>query len=221
MLAKAELGVFTTEVVRPVPAGAAAEVLHAQPRSGLEPGARGSGVAPAGRVPATEFHGCEFGLPEKADVIFCRNVIIYFDRPTQEQLLQKLTRQLVAGRIHVRGPRRDSARYGSAAGAGGPGAVQEESMAEIETELAGGLSAAGRDRIWRASPAILRTLLGSCVGVTFWSPRWAWARSATDAAALSASGLPGRADGYRYVDFAIRDLARQFDALGRAAAKWK
>jgi chemotaxis protein methyltransferase CheR len=30
-------------------------------------------------------------------VIFCRNVMIYFDRPSQEQLIARLTRQLVPG----------------------------------------------------------------------------------------------------------------------------
>lgn len=39
----------------------------------------------------------DYGLGELADVIFCRNVIIYFDRTTQEQVLQKLTRFLVPG----------------------------------------------------------------------------------------------------------------------------
>ena len=33
----------------------------------------------------------------KFDVIFCRNVMIYFDRPTQETLVQKLTEHLVPG----------------------------------------------------------------------------------------------------------------------------
>ena len=30
-------------------------------------------------------------------VIFCRNVMIYFDRPTQEELVSRLTRRLVPG----------------------------------------------------------------------------------------------------------------------------
>lgn len=66
-------------------------------------------------------------------------------------------------------------------------------------------------------PAILRTILGSCVGVTFWSPR-------LGAGALCHGVLPRcpqnwpsgstLSEGYRYVDFSIRYLARQFDALG-------
>lgn len=63
------------------------------------------------------------------------------------------------------------------------------------------------------SPAILHTILGSCVGVTFWSAR-------LGAGALCHGVLPrcprgvGIPDGYRYVDFSIRYLAEQFDALG-------
>jgi chemotaxis protein CheD len=67
------------------------------------------------------------------------------------------------------------------------------------------------------SPAILRTILGSCIGVTFWSQR-------LGAGALCHGVLPrcpqywptGSTveDGHRYVDFSIRYLARQFCALG-------
>lgn len=68
-------------------------------------------------------------------------------------------------------------------------------------------------------PTIIRTILGSCVGVTFWSPRLC-------VGALCHALLPRRhnkrdasrdcRDGYRFVDFAIRDLARQFDRIGAA-----
>ncbi len=68
-----------------------------------------------------------------------------------------------------------------------------------------------------SEPAILRTLLGSCVGITFLIPR-------LGVGALCHPMLPAyprkpraelsRAAGRRYVDFAIRDLAQQFDALG-------
>ena len=64
-------------------------------------------------------------------------------------------------------------------------------------------------------PAIIRTILGSCVGVTLWDAR-------LGIGALSHSQLPkrpeiasaNRATDHRYVDFAIRDLAQQFDELG-------
>ena len=63
------------------------------------------------------------------------------------------------------------------------------------------------------SPTILRTILGSCVSVTFWSAR-------LDAGALCHGVLPRSPagatgpEGHRYVDFSIRYLAKQFDALG-------
>lgn len=36
-------------------------------------------------------------LAEPFQIIFCRNVMIYFDRPTQEELVARLTRRLVPG----------------------------------------------------------------------------------------------------------------------------
>lgn len=66
-------------------------------------------------------------------------------------------------------------------------------------------------------PTTMRTLLGSCVGIAFRVPRLGIAALChpmlpicplRDAASLSLAA------GRRYVDFAIRDLASQFDALG-------
>lgn len=38
-----------------------------------------------------------YPFKEKFNVVFCRNVMIYFDRPTQEQLVPRLREQLVPG----------------------------------------------------------------------------------------------------------------------------
>lgn len=43
------------------------------------------------------FMESDFGMREAMDIIFCRNVIIYFDRPTQEKLLNRLSGHLVDG----------------------------------------------------------------------------------------------------------------------------
>lgn len=43
------------------------------------------------------FMDSDFGLDEAPEVIFCRNVIIYFDRATQERTLQKLVAHLPPG----------------------------------------------------------------------------------------------------------------------------
>jgi chemotaxis protein methyltransferase CheR len=43
------------------------------------------------------FMEADFGLREKMDVIFCRNVLIYFDRATQERVLQHLCQHLRPG----------------------------------------------------------------------------------------------------------------------------
>ncbi|MCM1322235.1 MAG: hypothetical protein NC041_06760 [Bacteroides sp.] len=38
-----------------------------------------------------------FAMPERYKVIFCRNVLIYFDKPTQEAVIRKLLRHLQTG----------------------------------------------------------------------------------------------------------------------------
>jgi chemotaxis protein CheD len=66
-------------------------------------------------------------------------------------------------------------------------------------------------------PAVLCTLLGSCVGIAFLIPRLgvgALCHPMLPSYPLKPQNGRSLADGRRYVDFAIRDLASQFSSLG-------
>jgi len=43
------------------------------------------------------FMSGDFAIRERVDIIFCRNVVIYFDRPTQERLLKRFCNHLAPG----------------------------------------------------------------------------------------------------------------------------
>jgi chemotaxis protein methyltransferase CheR len=95
VLAKAEMGVYPSEVVVPVPALFKRKYFM---RS-RDPGSNRVRVAPELRrlieFRRLNFMDSDYGIHEKADAIFCRNVIIYFDRSTQEKVLKRLSHQLV------------------------------------------------------------------------------------------------------------------------------
>jgi chemotaxis protein CheD len=66
-------------------------------------------------------------------------------------------------------------------------------------------------------PAILRTLLGSCVGIAFWVPRLgigALCHPMLPTLPPHPRGAMDLAASRRYVDFAVRDIAQQLDARG-------
>ena len=97
VLAKARLGIFRGEAVKPVPAAL-------QRKYFLRSRDRGSDlvrVAPELRelveFRRLNFMDDHFDLPRAPEIIFCRNVIIYFDRATQERLLKKLAARLMPG----------------------------------------------------------------------------------------------------------------------------
>jgi len=97
VLAKAEQGVYTNDIVAPVQPLLRRKYFM---RS-CEPGSDRVRVVPELRrmveFRRLNFMDGDYGMSEKADAIFCRNVIIYFDRPTQERILQRLSNCLVPG----------------------------------------------------------------------------------------------------------------------------
>ena len=91
VLEKAQVGVYSEETVAPIP-------KHLQHRYFLRSRDRENPrvrVVPELRQSIhfrrLNFMDSHYGMEEKADAIFCRNVLIYFDRPTQEKILRKLS----------------------------------------------------------------------------------------------------------------------------------
>ncbi len=97
VLEKARLGIYTTDDVEPVPSVLRRKYLL---RS-REPGADRVRIVPELRSMVEfrrlNFMDANYGVAEKADAIFCRNVIIYFDRPTQQKILGNLVGHLKPG----------------------------------------------------------------------------------------------------------------------------
>jgi chemotaxis protein methyltransferase CheR len=97
VLEKAALAVYSEDVVSPVPISLRRKYFL---RS-RDPKARRMRVVPELRKTVEfrrlNFMDADYGIDEKLDAIFCRNVIIYFDHPTKEGILRKLCHHLVPG----------------------------------------------------------------------------------------------------------------------------
>jgi chemotaxis protein methyltransferase CheR len=97
VLAKAEQAVYTSDIVAPVPPLLRRKYFM----RGRKPGSEQQRVVPELRklveFRRLNFMDSNYGMSEKADAIFCRNVIIYFDRATQQNILLKLTNCLAPG----------------------------------------------------------------------------------------------------------------------------
>lgn len=94
VLNKAALGVYSADTVRPVPQALKVRYLM---RS-RERNTAHMRVVPELRrqieFRRLNFMDTDYGIQEKFHAIFCRNVIIYFDRPTQQSILRKITARL-------------------------------------------------------------------------------------------------------------------------------
>jgi len=94
VLSAADRGVYTKEAVAPVPSALKLKYfLRSKDRASnhvrVTPELRR--VVEFRRL---NFMDADYGMTERADAIFCRNVIIYFDRPTQQRILGRLADHL-------------------------------------------------------------------------------------------------------------------------------
>jgi chemotaxis protein methyltransferase CheR len=97
VLEKAEAGVYSNDVVGPVASALKRKYLM---RS-REPGSERVRIVPELRklveFRRLNFMDSDYGMTEKADAVFCRNVIIYFDRSTQQRILGRLADCIAGG----------------------------------------------------------------------------------------------------------------------------
>lgn len=97
VLKKAALGIYPADTVRPVPQALKAHYLM----RGREHNAARIRVVPELRrlieFRRLNFMDSDYGIQEKFDAIFCRNVIIYFDRTAQQSILTKITTRMRPG----------------------------------------------------------------------------------------------------------------------------
>jgi chemotaxis protein methyltransferase CheR len=99
VLERARLGIYPEEKIEPV-----AEPLRRKYLLRSKDRERGQvRIAPTLRARVRfqrlNFMDEDWGLREAFDLLFCRNVLIYFDRATQLALLQRFCRQLPPGRL--------------------------------------------------------------------------------------------------------------------------
>ena len=102
VLEKARMGIYSSESVAPIPLGLKRKYLL-RSRDSQTPRVR---VAAELRrlieFRRLNFMDSDYMMAEKVDAIFCRNVLIYFDRATQESILRKLVHNLTpAGYLFV------------------------------------------------------------------------------------------------------------------------
>ncbi len=205
------LGVFSQEVVR----SGAAELRRKYFMRSRDPDSEVVRVVPelrrTGGVSAAELHGRRLRLVQKADVIFCRNVIIYFDRPTQEQdSAESWPPSLCPGDTPSLATPKPCTIWISRWCRWRPALYRKDRCLNSKASCTEVYLLPGELYLAR-EPAIIRTILGSCVGVTFWSARLgvgALCHSLLPRCPTNGSAPMARAWGHRYVDFAIRDLAR-------------
>lgn len=97
VLAKAEQAIYPKETIANMPA----RFRHKYLLRGKDRQKGFHRVGPELRRKVTfrrlNFMARDFGIDNRMDIIFCRNVLIYFDRKTQIDLFKKLHKQLASG----------------------------------------------------------------------------------------------------------------------------
>jgi hypothetical protein len=96
VLAAAIRGVYPREMLEPVPLRPAPP-LRAEPRTRSAAKCASPRAAPQDRLRPLNLMEPAYAIGDQVDVIFCRNVLIYFDKPTQKKVVSRLVECLAPG----------------------------------------------------------------------------------------------------------------------------
>ena len=145
----------------------------------------------------------EWPVNTRFDVIFCRNVVIYFDRPTQETLFKKYYEKLAPGGTLILGHSEnihwmsehfksigatiyESTKRERASAINKPAVTRPKPAAKAQPELPVHNLVLGDVEATR-TPAVLKTLLGSCISACLFDPE-------TGIGGMNHFSLPGVSD---------------------------
>ncbi len=154
-------------------------------------------------------------MPELADAIFCRNVIIYFDRPRRSGSFASSAASWSMAATCSWAIRRACTTW-TCRWCRWLLRSTGKLMAEIEIDLPEVHLQPGEIHLAR-SPAHPEDASGLLRRGDVLEPARGYRRALPWSSAAMPSGSARLAEGYRYVDFAIRDLVRQFERLWSCA----
>jgi chemotaxis protein CheD len=158
----------------------------------------------------------KYKLSKDFDLIFCRNVMIYFDRPTQQTILHHLTEHLKPeGYLFI----------GASEGVSGLDlpvsriirTVYQKSKMKMDTPELPVIDLKPAQMYMTDKPAIVKTLLGSCVAVTMFNRRLGVGAICHALLPHPLNGEPQNnknTENYRYVNRVIPEMVRKMELYG-------
>ena len=145
------------------------------------------------------------------DIVFCRNVIIYFDRTFQESLIERFSRALVPQGLLVLGHSETITQTSNLSSLGQTIYRSNPAKPRVSTvRLAAGESLVARE------PTEISTLVGSGVGICLYDPG---SKIGGVKHVLSMNGASAKADAENSALSSMQEFVREFVSLGAERAR--
>lgn len=215
VLQQATLGIYDTDRIEPVPADLRRKYLLKSKEKGKSLVRVAPELRSHIRFRRVNIVEKDFGFREQMDIIFCRNVIIYFDRSTQEGVLERICQHLSPGGYLFTGHSETLNGMHLPLIPAAHTVYQKDRPTSAETELPV-VYLKPAEMLVREKPGIIRTILGSCIAVTMFNRRLGI--TAICHALLPKCPSPAEAQEHlsklKYVDTVIPEMIRRIRNFG-------